>query len=163
MRKSFIILTGLIAALSVFISSGCRDQAVDPATQVSSHTYSVSSWYWSAPHHYVDLGVEELTSSNLNSAGVMVYYSVSSGTWISVPYTVYGTVHDYHMGFHYAAGTVRVTWLYDGPSSGSDPNSYYSATVKCKVVVIPSSARLAHPDVDWNNYEEVRQRFHLND
>jgi hypothetical protein len=146
--------------LSVLIVQ-CEDPAVDPATQVKSHTYSVGTWYWSSPHHYVNLDVPELTASNVQTAGVLVYYSSQPNVWTSVPYTVYGTLHDYHMGFRYAENLVEVTWMYDGASAGDDPNTYYSTTVKCKVVIVPSSARMANSDLDWNNFEEVQKRFDL--
>ena len=139
----------------------CKDSAVDPATQVKTHTYSVDTWYWSSPHHYVNLEVPELTASNIQTAGVLVYYSVQPDVWTSVPYTVYGTLHDYHMGFRYASGLVEVNWMYDGTSSGDDPNTYYSTIVKCKVVIVPSSARMANPNLDWNSYEDVCNRFGL--
>jgi hypothetical protein len=141
--------------------TNCEDSTVDPATQVKAHTFTVTTWYWSTPHHYINLGVPEITSNNLETVGVLVYYSTQSNVWTSVPYTVYETVHDYHMGFRYTPGTVEVNWLYDGPSSGDDPNTYYGVNVKCKVVVVPSSARAAYPGLNWNNYEDVRQQFDL--
>lgn len=162
MKKSLLLYTTAAAFMSTaFFFSGCKDNTANPATQVSSHTFSVNTWYYDSPFHYANLGVSELTSANLNSAGVMVYYSVTPNVWISVPFTVYGTVHDYHMGFAYSPGNVQVTWMYDGTSMGSNPNAYYSTTVKCKVVIVPSSARRANPDVDWDNYDEVRDRFKL--
>jgi hypothetical protein len=161
MKRTITTLVILSAVSMLYYSCG-KDSAA-PESQVTAHTYSVSTWYWDAPHHYVDLQIDELTAANVQSAGVMVYYSVTPGTWISVPYTVYGTLHDYHMGFSYAQNVVEVTWLYDGPNSGSDPNAYYSTTVKCKVVVVPSSVRQANPDVDWNNYDQVKRTFHLKD
>lgn len=161
MKRLLLALITFLPVSILFLSCGKDDTS--PSSQVAAHTYSVGTWYWDAPHHYVDLEVTELTAANVQSAGVMVYYSVSPGTWISVPYTVYGTVHDYHMGFSYAQNVVEVTWLYDGPSSGSDPNTYYSTTVKCKVVVVPSSVRQANPDLDWNDYEEVKNTFDLKD
>lgn len=148
--------------ISVFLTN-CKNSAVDPAAQVKSHTFTVTAWNWSPPHHYVNLAVPEITSSNIETAGVMVYYSTQPNTWTSVPYTVYGTVHNYYMGFRYTPGLVEVTWLYDGLGSGDDPNTYYNTNVKCKVVIVPSSARKANPDINWDNYEDVRQRFGLNE
>lgn len=163
-NKLHFFIAAIINCCVLFTFSGCEsEEPVDPAKQVSSHTFSVGSWSYSSPVHYADLPVSEITSANINSAGVMVYYSVYQNVWISVPYTVYGTLHDYHMGFVYDPGTVEVTWMYDGTSAGSDPNTYYGTTVRCKVVVVPSAARLANPDIDWNDYEEVKERFDLKD
>lgn len=161
MKKIYTTSITLLFFMIGILLTNCEDAQVDPATQVKAHTFTVSSWYWSTPHHYTNLAVSEITSANLESVGVLVYYSTQSNVWTSVPYTVYGTLHNYYMGFRYLPGIVEVTWLYDGPSSGSDPNAYYGVNVKCKVVVVPSSAKVANPDLDWNNYEEVSRRFDL--
>jgi hypothetical protein len=148
----------------VLFNAGCKKET--PGTtnvNVIAHTYSVSSWQFASPNYYTDLGVAELTSSNINTAAVMVYFSKNPGTWIAVPYTQYETLHDYHMNFLTSAGTVEVRWFYDGTSAGSDPNAYYSATIQCKVVVIPQSVRLANPDLDVTNYNAVKTRFDLKD
>lgn len=155
-----ILLFGIIG---LTFSSACKKETVSASSKVTSHTFNVTSWGWDSPNYYTDLGVAEITADNLNSVAVMVYYSVSQGVWISVPNTVYGTLHDYHMGFLTSAGRVEVTWFYDGTSSGSDPNAYYSTNVQCKVVVIPESERKANPDIDLTNYEQVKARFKLAD
>jgi hypothetical protein len=165
MKTTFsFVLMAAVAGSVLLTFSGCdSEEPVDPAKQVSAHTFSISNWNYASPEHYADLPVAAITSANINSVGVMVYYSAYPDVWVSVPYTVYGTVHDYHMGFLYDPGTVEVTWMYDGTSMGSDPNTYYGTTVKCKVVVVPSTARLANPNLDWNDYEQVKRRFHLKD
>ncbi|HTF06238.1 MAG TPA: hypothetical protein VK826_19540 [Bacteroidia bacterium] len=163
MKKTLTRSIILAAAMfNLLLFDGCnKDETPQPT--VESHTFSVSTWSWNSPHYYVNLAVPELTADNINTAGVMVYYSANPGTWVSVPYTVYGTIHDYHIGFLYAAGTVEVTWLYDGASSGDDPNTYYGTTVKCKVVVVPSSLREANPDLNWDNYAAVKAALQLED
>lgn len=164
MKKIFQIQAILFLGIfSLIFNTGCKKESTSEATKVTAHTYTVNSWAFDSPNYYTDLDVPELTSDNLNSAAVMVYYSVSQGVWISVPNTVYGTLHDYHMGFLTSVNRVEVTWFYDGTSNGSDPNTYYSTSVMCKVVVIPSSQRNANPDIDLTDYEQVKARFHLAD
>jgi hypothetical protein len=66
------------------------------------------------------------------------------------------------MGFVSSIGNIQVTWVYDSSlSSGSDPNTYYGTTIKCKVVIIPPATEKAK--VNMNNYQEVKRAYNLPD
>lgn len=104
------------------------------------------------------------TTDNLNSAAIMVYFTTGNNKWTAVPFTQYNSPSNYFMGFNTSVGNVQVTWIYDSSlSSGDSPNTYYGVTVQCKVVVIPKAAKDAHPNVDLNNYSEVKETFDLKD
>ena len=167
MKKTLRINGIVFLAITTLMISSCKKEGPQgPAgnANVTSTLFSASSWAWSSPNYYCDFTVPELTSSNINSAAVLVYFSTVSGIWIAVPYTQYTNAYDYHMAFNTRAGMVEVTWVYDSSlSSGSDPNAYYGVTVQYKVVVIPPSARLANPNIDYTNYNEVKTAFNLKD
>jgi len=94
----------------------------------------------------------------------MVYFSTTGSSWIAIPYTQYNSPYNYFMGFSTSAGNVQVTWVYDTSlSSGSDPTTYYGANVLYKVIVVPPSAKILKPNVDYKNYEEVKDAFGLKD
>ncbi len=117
-----------------------------------SHTTSPIFWY-------TNLSVPALTLANINSAAVQVYFSTTRDVWFAVPFTEVASTN-YYMNFLTAPGDVEITWTYNG-GLGSDPNTYYSTAVQAKVVVIPLSA--TKPNVNLNNYSEVKAAYHLND
>ena len=160
----------LLFGIAILMFNGCKKEETpgpagkDGSSNVSSTVFSASSWAFASPNYYVNLSVPELTSSNLNTAGVMVYFTKTGTNWIAVPYTQYGSPYDYFMGFNTSAGQVQVTWFYDfSGSSGSDPNAYYSTTVKYKVVVIPPAAMKANPGLNLKDYSAVKTKFNLPD
>jgi hypothetical protein len=163
-----------VIAVLMLLAEGCTKQGpVGPAGEngangnanVTSTTFIMNTWHWNAPHYYSNLTIPELTASNASSAAVMVYFNTDgSNNWSALPYTHYHSPYNYYMGFNTGVGLVQVTWFYDSSlSSGNDPNTFYSATVRCKVIVIPPSVRLANPDLDLKNYETVKKRFKLKD
>ncbi|TND10181.1 MAG: hypothetical protein FD123_429 [Bacteroidetes bacterium] len=167
MKNTLRISTILLFGITLLLIDGCKKEGPQgPAgnANVVSHTFSASSWLWSSPNYYVDFTVPELTSSNINEAAVMVYFSTVAGNWIAVPYTQYNSPYDYFMNFLTAVNTVEVRWFYDSSlSSGNDPNVYYGTTVQFKIVIIPPGIRKANPDLDLTNYQAVKLQFGLLD
>jgi hypothetical protein len=162
-----IVVLGILAG-------GCTKQGpIGPAgpagaagnSNVTSTTFMMNNWYWSSPNYYANVNVPQLTASNASSAAVMVYFNTDgSNNWIALPYTHYHTPYNYVMGFNTSVGFVQVTWFYDTSlSSGDDPNTFFGTTIRCKVVVIPPSMKLANPDLDLKDYEMVKKRFKLKD
>jgi len=141
----------------------CSKDNPDPSS-VQARTFLTNDWSYEAPEYINDLIVPELTSSNINSASVNVYFSIDDGgNWTALPYTQYnGSSPNYFMNFTTRIHYVRISWIYNTfLSEGRDPNKYYGKTVQFKVVVTSSTARQANSDVDFNNYNEVKERFNL--
>tara|TARA_R110000782_G_scaffold237188_1_gene323453 strand:- start:185201 stop:185656 length:456 start_codon:yes stop_codon:yes gene_type:complete len=147
--KRTVLLT-LIASVSLLFS--CAKDGEDglpgpagPAgnANVKSQTFDV---YWSSSS-FVDLYATIVTQSIVNSGSVMTYIQESPGTWIALPINT-----NYNIVYSYSVNNVRV---YVSPQ----PSGYD----KFKVVAIASSARLANPNVDYTNYEEVKATFNLKD
>ena len=67
------------------------------------------------------------------------------------------------MGFVTSVGTVQVNWDYNGLGAGSDPNSVFNTTCQFKVVVVSPAAMVSNPNVNWQNYTEVKRTFDLKD
>jgi hypothetical protein len=142
---------------------GPQGQTGKNGTQkVISSTFTMNSWSFTAPYYYMNLHVPELTANNVDSALVMVYFSTIGSNWFALPYTQYHSPYNYYMGFVASADTVQVTWVYDTSlSSGSDPNTYYGTTIKCKVVVVPPAMR--KPNVNHLSYLNVKAAYNLKD
>ena len=173
MKKNIQLHAVLISGIVLFLINGCsKDGATGPQgpigkdgkTNVITANFTMGSWLYKSPYYYENLYVPELTTQNIDSALVMVYFSTISSNWLALPYTQYNSPSDYYMGFVTSSDTVQVTWVYDGSlSSGKDPNTYYQTTVKCKVVVIPPNERRAHPNVNHHDYAEVKAAYNLKD
>lgn len=165
-KKITQILSGLFMAAVLFSSCKKVEGPQGPAgnANVSSGVFTISSWLWQTPNYYTELSVPELTSANIDKAGVMAYFNYE-GPWIAMPYTVYnGSSSNYVMGFTTYPGIVRVNWYYNTSLfDGIDPNDYYNTNVKIKVVVIPPAALALHPEVDLRNYEQVKTVFKIKD
>ncbi len=167
--KILKINTTLFFGVLIILFNSCKKNTAGPAgkdgsANVTSTVFNASSWTYSSPYYYINLNVPELTSSNINSAAVMVYFSKSNGSWIAIPYTQYNLPSNYFMGFSSTIGNVQVTWFYDSSlSSGSNPNIFYGVTINLKVVVIPPAMIKLYPNIDLKNYNEVKETFNLKD
>lgn len=162
--KSPSLLTLLPVIVLFFI--GCTKEGPpgpkgDPGTiNMSAYYFNATSWSLNSNSDwYNSIGIPALTADNIDDAAVMVYFKVATA-WRALPYTEVNTTN-YFMGFYHYVGTVDVLWTYNGIGSGSDPNDYYNTNVQYKIVVIPASQRRANPDLDWSDYEAVKQRFNL--
>jgi hypothetical protein len=151
----YVLLTGIY---------GCKKDPIAGNANVVAYTGQATSWSFDSPNYYTTFSIPDITSANINSIGVMVYFSTVQDNWVAVPYTQYHSPYDYHMGFITGIGKVKITWFYDSSlSDGIDPNAYYGTTVKYKIVLIPLADRKANPDLDLTDYEAVKKRFHLAD
>lgn len=157
-------LQALLITISVINIYSCKkgDEAKPGNANVVSQTFSVPTWSSNSGKWYALLPVPEITSSNINSAAVQVYFSKDNSSWTALPNTEVASTN-YFMGYITSVGSVEITWIYNGVGIGSSPNSFYSATSLFKVVVIPPAAITANPDLDLNNYNKVKITFNLAD
>lgn len=168
------INTKFILALTAFFFIMCSIscQKGDKGTpgqngtgNISSRTYTVNTWAYTSPNHYVNLSVPELTNANINSCAVMVYFSTpNSDSWRAVPFAQYTSTSNYYMNCSSSVGNAQVTWFYNSTvSTGDNPNEYYNATSQFKVVVIAAALKAKNANVNYQNYSEVKAKFGLKD
>lgn len=80
-----------------------------------------------------------------------------------MPFTQIASTN-YFMGHISTINKVQINWDYNGVGIGDDPNEFYSVSAsKFKVVVIPPAVLRQYPEVDLNNYKEVKKVFQLRD
>jgi hypothetical protein len=152
-------------AASILMINGCKKGAdgapgKDGSANVKARTFPVSPWQSNSSRWYTQLSVPEITSDNINSAGIQVYIGTASNTWLAIPYT-YMASTNYFWGFVTTVNSVEVRWEYNGIGIGSDPNTIYGATVQVKVVIIPPA--MIKPNVNHQNYAEVKSAYKLKD
>lgn len=164
MKKVLPAILIIIVAVSTLSISSCKKgkDGKPGNANVTAKTFSVPTWSSNSTRWYISLSVPEITSDNISSAAVQVYFSIDNSSWTALPNTVVASTN-YFMGYITAVSTVQVNWDYNGIGIGSSPNSFYSATSLFKVVVIPPAAIAANPDLDLNNYNKVKLKFNLED
>ncbi len=142
---------------------GCaEDGATGPAgadgnaNVIGTNTVTVSSWtssdnnrFWSAT-----LLAEGITQSIVNNGTLSVFMSDNNGGWFAMPYSI--GVSSWTYGF----GVGFVNIYYTNTSYTATPNP---GPRTFRVVIISSSNRMAHPNVNWNNYDEVKTALNLKD
>ena len=92
----------------------------------------------------------------------MVYADDGAGGWVALPYSF--ADDDYSsLTFNYSFTVGSVNIMIDGfEELFSYVASDWNGTV-VRIVAIASSSRMAHPDVDLKNYNEVKRVFNLKD
>jgi len=174
MKKLKSIILGLILLGSLTIWNSCKkddNTEYQPKgaygnANVTSQTYTVSSWSATSSMFYVHFNTANLTADVQNNGAVMAYLSINDGTnWNALPCNFYSSSNHYTMSFLTAIQLVEVRWTNANgiAYTGSDPNSMFGVTCKIKIVIIAQAAWLAHPDVDLKNFEEVKSTFNLAD
>lgn len=148
-----------IFALVLFISSCKKDDDTNltgyvktgtNSNTVKTYPFTVNSWDWisdgTGGYYYHYNGID--ASTNMKGS-VMVYWQQASGYWAALPLTV---------------GAFTITFAYnDNATLEMDITGATPGTDNFRCVIIPPSARMAHPSVNYNNYAEVKQAFHLKD
>jgi hypothetical protein len=120
---------------------------------LADFTILPTDWQTTGNLKYVTISINGLTQNIVNSSAVMVYQkNASTGSYIALPYSYQGIDRGFAFGLNY----IQITL------SASSPITVTGNTI-IKAVIIPSSSRMANPNVNWKNYEEVKSRFNLKD
>lgn len=129
---------------------------------ISTTSFVVGNW--SIPNGNVcfsQLTVPAITSSVLSNGAVQVFMSGDGGaTYAALPLI---TVQNYSMQFEISYNQVTLYWVYSGSGTMVNPYFYFGGTMLFKVVVIPPAIIKQHPNIDLNNYSEVKATFNLKD
>lgn len=155
--KTFRII--LISLSIMTVLSACKKDDSDDYqpkgnygnANITSQTYT-ADWedqgggIWNAT-----LIVPAITESVLSTGAINTYYSGNEGdTWAPLPLSM--SVVD--IVCTYKVDTVEI--IVQGASSEPTADLF-------RVVVVSSAGMSAHPNVDYNNYEEVKSIFDLED
>ena len=115
-------------------------------------TINPSDWtYNSAYNYYVDqLSDNSITSDIIANGAVMVFLSSDDVNWTALPFTSYSGGYSYTEYFTCYTGGFN---LYDESSAASFSGP--TNTLYIRAVVVGGNQRKMHPDVNWNNYNDI--------
>ncbi|WP_297509146.1 hypothetical protein [Flavobacterium sp.] len=154
-----------IFLLLVFTFFSCSEDGKDGkdgvdgnANVIGTNTVTTSSSNWSSntsgSFWYTTLSLPAITQSIIDKGVVSLFKSDSNGAWIAMPYTIGNQSWYYEFG----VGFINIYTTNTNLSSMPNP-----ATQKFRVVVISASNRIANPNVNWKNYDEVKYALNLED
>ena len=160
--KKLLLLLGLI---SIGMFQSCKKEGpqgpagADGNANVKTYNISVSSANWTCSSIcYTDITVAGITQDIVNSGSVHVFMESTSqtGAWLNMPWTEMNSGYISNYNFVYALGVMRIS------KSDSDLTTPINPGARnFKIVVIASSGKLAHPEVDYTNYEEIKEAFDI--
>lgn len=130
----------------------------DGNANVESSSITSSSWVYTAPSWKVTFTYASITQDIIDNGAVLVYNKVGA-SYNQLPLTYYPSAT--YSSTYEVSTVVGGLSIFVTDSDLSQPANPGSQTFK--VVVIAASGLIAHPDVDFKNYEQVKSAFNLND
>ncbi len=166
-------LTALVALILSFSLSSCKKEEgpagpTGPAgapgnANVKNMTIFVNAneWVYKPGLCEVTKLVPEITADIVNKGAVMVYTEgTTTGSWDALPTTSAGANLTLAFGYTIEAGKLHLYVTFD--SNTTLPGGTLASS-NFKLVLIAGSARNANPNVNHNNYEEVKVAYQLAD
>lgn len=135
-------------AVSIALSSCTKEGATGPqgangVANISTNIYEItpSMWSWVGVGTYptCSITVTAITNSNADDVEVFASDYTDNGDWGQL-----GTEYQ----FGYTNGIVNI--VYNSTSQEPIWNAYF------KVVVIPPSIYVSHPNTNWSDYSQVK-------
>ena len=174
--KKTIFKVGLFLVVALFILSCSKDGEAGPAGPAGANgingtngtngnanvigtiTFSAppSSWTGSLGNTVwtTTLLVPQITQAVVDRGTVSVFYQ-SGSVWMALPNS--NPQNHYFSNFGFVLGSVSVYLV-------AEPGYTITlGTTIFRVVVISPSNRMANPNTDWNNYDEVKKALKLAD
>lgn len=156
----------LLFSTALLAFTGCKKDVAGPQGEpgadgnanVTSATISISTWVLSGVRYSATLSIGAITQDVMSNGAVLFYISDGGNGWIAMPYSFY--MSGYQSMF-YADWYLGGATIYNKNSNLSAPA--YPGTRVFKIVTIGGAARLAHQELDYNNYELVKKTFNLKD
>jgi hypothetical protein len=136
----------------------------DGNANVYSFNYGITQWGWDGNYVYSEIDDSDglsISASDIANGALLAYIETSAG-WSALPYPYPiggGTVQFYRGFFDVNHFLIRVS-NYDG--SNPNPPALQASTSSprnIKIVVIPQ--RIANPNINVYNYEEVKVAYNL--
>jgi len=151
MKKLHILMIGVIL-LSLGACKKDKYQEVGDYPEMDSQTATIASWTYSAPSYYGDISNSAITQDVLDNGAVLVYLNASNNNWNQLPLTIYtSSSFSSTLQVSNSLGNVRIFWTDSDLTQPSTPPS-----LTFKVVVLTPKILSENPDLDLNNYEEVK-------
>ena len=170
MRKILKTTTLILVVGMVTLINGCAKDGKDGApgptgttgtngnANVKSQTFTVNTSYWSLSSgvYSYDKFLPEIGQDIVDNGMVLAYMESSpySETWVALPLSMKDFEMNYAFWKYYVSFNVSL-------GSGSTPSNPGNA--RFKVLIVQGTARLSNPQVDFNDYYQVKTAFNLKD
>ncbi|RAR73796.1 hypothetical protein [Flavobacterium aciduliphilum] len=175
--KKTLFKTSIVMLIALITMSCSKDGATGPAGPAgangtngtngnanvigtNSFTTTSSNWtsggggvFWTANL----TGATSITQNIVDKGIVSVFrmYTVNGATqWSPLP----DTNINQNLSFSYGVGTISFLMQSTNATAIANPGA-----ITLRYVVISPSNKRAHPNTNWNNYEEVKEVLHLQD
>jgi hypothetical protein len=169
--KKTIFKTSIVMFIALIAMSCSKDGATGPAgpagangtngidgnaNVIGTNTVTISSWtsYASGSLWVGGLSATGITQSIVDKGIVSVFIQNTAGTWTALPYTIGNTSWFYDFG----VGFVNINKTNTNLSAIANPGSQ-----TFRVVIISASNKMANPNTDWKDYNQVKEALHLQD
>lgn len=137
----------------------------DGNANVNSISFTVQTWEWAnfgtvgQPGHliYHEHNIPEITQDVMNDGMILVYkkYYGPDGMYL-LPWTIAAGSVDVIFSTYFEVGKCGID------IARSDLGTYSpTAPMDFKCVVVDGSARAMNPDLNWNDYNQIADRFNL--
>ncbi|MBR4146493.1 MAG: hypothetical protein IKU00_01220 [Bacteroidales bacterium] len=162
MKKVKVICMALLAMICMV---SCRGPKTNANVFSSTVTVYSSDWYWDNTSWRVDIEYDAIDLA-VNSYGAVLVYMNNENTWRQIPMTYYYT--DISNGQTiYCSSSLEVSSYQGGVSIFWTENDFYNGKRptdhQFKIVALSSVDFSERSDVDFSNYEAVKEAFQLND
>lgn len=150
--------------MSIVTLNGCaKDGATGPAgapgtngnaNVLGSNSVSVapSDWTLSGGYYSASFTLPAITQGIVDKGVVMVYEKLGTSSWQCMPYTLGLNERD----FTFTVGSFKIWSQNTDNSTPTNPGAQ-----AYRAVVISASNLVAHPNVNYKNYQEVKTTFNL--
>jgi hypothetical protein len=150
MKMNNLILS-LIMLISIALLSGCQKEGPagkDGNANVKTEIIKVygNEWGFSDPFYGVDKTSDLLTQDIIDNGSVHLYLEAGDGIWMALPYQT--------MGFGYAVNDLAIL---------TEGSGVTTSTMTFKLVVIQGNMQPKSMDLDFADYNAVKEYFGLKD
>lgn len=169
--RNFLKTTTLILVLGlVTLINGCAKDGKDGVpgptgtsgtngnANVKSLTFTVNTWEWVTSGNTVYVNRTPDISTDIFNSGSVLLYIKSSTAWQALPFTYPQGTFTTLMRYLYSYNFVQINVMQE-----SGTPSLPTTSLDFKLVTISSTARLSNPQVDFNDYYQVKAAFNLKD
>lgn len=149
----------LAVIAGAFLLGSCKKAVTEheenyPHSQVNSTTITVSNWTGDGDGYFASAQVDFITQ-DIHDNGAVMCYIKDGNSWLAMPITLSTGSWISHYLFSTQVGKVNFS-CYDDDGFTPEPGMQ-----EFKIVAITSIGMIHNPDVNLNNYEEVKDAFNL--
>ncbi len=167
MKKTFLKVA--VVLLTAVVTMSCsKDGVMGPqgpagldgtngnANVIGTNTITTTSSDWTSYSGgglwQISFSAASISQSVVDRGIVSVFKSNSAGAWTAMPYTIVNQ----SWTFTFGVGFVNIAVANTSSGSITNPGSQ-----TFRVVIISPSNRMANPNTDWNDYNQVKAVLHL--